>query len=454
MAIRKPLVIDGTSGLPVQLAPDDFLDPMWNGILPTLRRELWTEQIVTADGFRWGRLGGSIEGHEDDYATVIALYPDILISTLPGTGDLVYQPQVSSTTPCLVTTSDELSATNAAWRVFDGKPGTLWRTSANTFPAGEGDQYVQIDLGAGNAMTVSSVDMEGAHAGTRVAAAEFYGANTNPADNAEWYAAATLLARPEWATEEGTGLVIVTNNAVTDTTAYRFFRLRVLRTNGGTELRMNNLYIYAGELDLKSTGDSVNSHLYIRLDGGGPGNHPWQDGKSAYELAVENGFQGTLAEWMDSLVGPEGPQGVKGDTGATGPTGPTPSLTTVINALFPVGSVYLGPAGSQVLTVGTWTRIQGQFLVGSSTSDSSFALGATGGEKAHQLTIAELPAHDHAVPEVCNPGDAGYDAAMWTSGDAVQSGRRNAVMTSAVGSWQAHNNLPPYRAVDMWRRTA
>jgi hypothetical protein len=42
-------------------------------------------------------------------------------------------------------------------------------------------------------------------------------------------------------------------------------------------------------------------------------------GDSAYEVAVENGFVGTVAQWLASLVGP---QGVKGDTGATGPAGP------------------------------------------------------------------------------------------------------------------------------------
>ncbi|MFF9034038.1 hypothetical protein ACF090_01010 [Streptomyces sp. NPDC014892] len=41
-------------------------------------------------------------------------------------------------------------------------------------------------------------------------------------------------------------------------------------------------------------------------------------GDSAYEVAVEAGFVGTVAQWLASLVGP---RGVKGDTGATGPQG-------------------------------------------------------------------------------------------------------------------------------------
>ena len=45
-------------------------------------------------------------------------------------------------------------------------------------------------------------------------------------------------------------------------------------------------------------------------------------GASAYEVAVENGFVGTEAEWLLSLVGPTGAKGDTGDTGATGATGP------------------------------------------------------------------------------------------------------------------------------------
>jgi hypothetical protein len=43
---------------------------------------------------------------------------------------------------------------------------------------------------------------------------------------------------------------------------------------------------------------------------------------SNYELAVANGFVGTVQDYLDSLVGPQGPQGITGDTGPTGATGP------------------------------------------------------------------------------------------------------------------------------------
>lgn len=45
-------------------------------------------------------------------------------------------------------------------------------------------------------------------------------------------------------------------------------------------------------------------------------------GKSAYQLAVEGGFEGTQEEWLNSLKGPQGPAGKAGATGPQGPQGP------------------------------------------------------------------------------------------------------------------------------------
>jgi hypothetical protein len=55
----------------------------------------------------------------------------------------------------------------------------------------------------------------------------------------------------------------------------------------------------------------------------GPGEGTWgppvgAQGKSAYEVAVDEGFVGTESEWLDSLVGPEGPQGAQGIQGVQG----------------------------------------------------------------------------------------------------------------------------------------
>src|SRR5699024_4373232 len=58
--------------------------------------------------------------------------------------------------------------------------------------------------------------------------------------------------------------------------------------------------------------------------GGGAG----EPGKSAYEIAVEHGFEGSEEEWLASLkgekgdTGPQGPPGSDGKDGEQGPQGP------------------------------------------------------------------------------------------------------------------------------------
>lgn len=54
----------------------------------------------------------------------------------------------------------------------------------------------------------------------------------------------------------------------------------------------------------------------------GPKGDRGEDGLSAYQIAVENGFDGTEREWLASLKGPRGPKGDKGPAGEKGDRGP------------------------------------------------------------------------------------------------------------------------------------
>ena len=58
----------------------------------------------------------------------------------------------------------------------------------------------------------------------------------------------------------------------------------------------------------------------------------FEDGKSAYEIAVEHGFVGTEAQWLASLQGAQGIQGEKGDKGAAGADGFSPVATVTQTA--------------------------------------------------------------------------------------------------------------------------
>lgn len=47
------------------------------------------------------------------------------------------------------------------------------------------------------------------------------------------------------------------------------------------------------------------------------------DGKSAYQIALDNGFEGTESEWLNSLIGATGADGADGEDGQGVPTGGT-----------------------------------------------------------------------------------------------------------------------------------
>ncbi|MFB7043734.1 hypothetical protein ACFCY4_36405, partial [Streptomyces sp. NPDC056294] len=95
-----------------------------------------------------------------------------------------------------------------------------------------------------------------------------------------------------------------------------------------------------------SDGDIINLADLLPLQAPGGGT-TGLDGASAYEIAVEQGYEGTVEEWLASLVGPEGPQGGPGPTGqagAAGPAGPEGAQGPV-GAAGPTGPQ--GPAGPQ-----------------------------------------------------------------------------------------------------------
>ena len=80
------------------------------------------------------------------------------------------------------------------------------------------------------------------------------------------------------------------------------------------------------------------------------------DGKSAYQIALDEGFVGDEAAFLDSLVGPEGPQGPAGEDGAEGPQGPA-GADGSDGAKGDIGP--RGPAGPRVPAVFTFGRSGG-----------------------------------------------------------------------------------------------
>lgn len=78
----------------------------------------------------------------------------------------------------------------------------------------------------------------------------------------------------------------------------------------------------AYEVAIDNGFDGTESEWLASLKGetGDQGN-TGSEGKSAYEIAVQNGFEGTELEWLNSLKGETGSAGEKGETGASGSDG-------------------------------------------------------------------------------------------------------------------------------------
>lgn len=117
---------------------------------------------------------------------------------------------------------------------------------------------------------------------------------------------------------------------------------------------------------------------------------------------------------------------------------------------YPVGAIYLSvtDVNPAALFGGTWERIGGRFLLG---ADSTYTAGSTGGEATHTLTVDEMPRHDHEIDNLDASGNA---TPSMTVQAQDKKGFGGNVKTMYAGGGKAHNNLPPYLAVYMWKRTA
>lgn len=127
-------------------------------------------------------------------------------------------------------------------------------------------------------------------------------------------------------------------------------------------------------------------------------------------------------------------------------------------AAWPIGSIYMTVSNTspESLFGGTWERISERFLLGAS---GSFPAGATGGEFAHTLTQSELPNYSLSVTNGSNvirsKTGSSADAYVQTQSEGwgIPNWESKTVTVASGGSGKAHNNMPPYLAVYMWKRT-
>lgn len=126
----------------------------------------------------------------------------------------------------------------------------------------------------------------------------------------------------------------------------------------------------------------------------------------------------------------------------------------ILEAVYPVGSIYMSVNSTSPATLfgGTWQAIQGKFLLG---ADSNvYKAGTTGGEATHTLTTSEMPNHNHAVYHPNAGADDHSAPGNYPDGPSDSTFYAAGSYTSRVGGGKAHNNMPPYLAVYIWKRTA
>ena len=125
--------------------------------------------------------------------------------------------------------------------------------------------------------------------------------------------------------------------------------------------------------------------------------------------------------------------------------GHTPA--TFLNIIYPIGSIYMSLTNTNPTNLfgGTWEQIKDTFLL---SAGDNYSAGSTGGEAEHTLTVDEIPAHTHGFKVTTGKVQSGTNYARVASdGTATDN------LITETGGGQPHNNMPPYLAVYMWKRT-
>lgn len=156
-----------------------------------------------------------------------------------------------------------------------------------------------------------------------------------------------------------------------------------------------------------------------------------------------------------------------------------PMLDT-LKKVYPVGSIYMSTVSTNPATLfgfGTWEAMPaGRVLLaqGKSSWGTTYNAGSTGGEATHQLTVGEMPSHNHTgstnttgnhshnTPTTGTyDGDGkGYDPGGGNNPDYTkcftsEAGSHSHTITiQNTGSSQSHNNMQPYIVCYIWKRVS
>lgn len=135
----------------------------------------------------------------------------------------------------------------------------------------------------------------------------------------------------------------------------------------------------------------------------------------------------------------------------------------ILDIIWPVGSIYLSDNTTNPNTKfgGTWTRLSGGFIYGSTVTTANTNTYSTGNigsgvnTNAHTLTIDEMPSHSHAQKVTANPNTGGIGIRKdWDEDANGLSQYPQGIDTYSTGGGKGHGHAIPYIACSIWRRTA
>ena len=139
------------------------------------------------------------------------------------------------------------------------------------------------------------------------------------------------------------------------------------------------------------------------------------------------------------------------------------STDDLIDKTYPVGAIYMSVNNTSPSTLfgGTWVQLTDTFLYASNTADTDSTT-STDGEATHTLTTNEMPSHTHSPPSWVHYASSGgnngnYSVTRVTANNGntyVNLTPQTNKDVGYTGGGQAHNNMPPYMKVYMWKRTA
>lgn len=121
--------------------------------------------------------------------------------------------------------------------------------------------------------------------------------------------------------------------------------------------------------------------------------------------------------------------------------------------IYPIGAIYISTVSTnpENLFGGTWERIKDVFLL---AAGDTYNAGSTGGAATVALKISEMPAHKHWTQDIAPGLYAGWGNKSqngWITQAVSQTNGGN-WETASTGGGQAHNNMPPYLTVYVWKR--